>query len=81
MCIRDSIVVSISACHADDPGSIPGRGAFSLSLGACGNDGARMITNRTLILGSWCSGITSALHAEGPGFKSRRIHFFTNCGI
>ena len=25
---RDSIVVSISACHADDPGSIPGRGAF-----------------------------------------------------
>ena len=23
---RDSIVVSISACHADDPGSIPGRG-------------------------------------------------------
>ena len=27
--IRDSIVVSISACHADDPGSIPGRGGFS----------------------------------------------------
>ena len=27
--IRDSIVVSISACHADDPGSIPGRGVFS----------------------------------------------------
>ena len=26
---RDSIVVSISACHADDPGSIPGRGEFS----------------------------------------------------
>ena len=26
--VRDSIVVSISACHADDPGSIPGRGAF-----------------------------------------------------
>ena len=24
--IRGSIVVSISACHADDPGSIPGRG-------------------------------------------------------
>ena len=28
--IRDSIVVSISACHADDPGSIPGRGVFSV---------------------------------------------------
>ena len=26
--IRGSIVVSISACHADDPGSIPGRGAL-----------------------------------------------------
>ncbi len=24
----DSIVVSISACHADDPGSIPGRGGL-----------------------------------------------------
>jgi hypothetical protein len=27
--IRDSIVVSISACHAEDPGSIPGRGTLS----------------------------------------------------
>ena len=26
--VRDSIVVSISACHADDPGSIPGRGVL-----------------------------------------------------
>ena len=26
--IRDSIVVSISACHAEGPGSIPGRGIF-----------------------------------------------------
>ena len=26
--IRDSIVVSISACHVEDPGSIPGRGKF-----------------------------------------------------
>ena len=25
--VLDSIVVSISACHAEDPGSIPGRGA------------------------------------------------------
>ena len=28
--IRVSIVVSIPACHAGDPGSIPGRGAFFL---------------------------------------------------
>ena len=27
--IRGSIVVSISACHAEDPGSIPGRGGVS----------------------------------------------------
>ena len=27
--IRGSIVVSISACHAEDPGSIPGRGVFN----------------------------------------------------
>ena len=25
---RGSIVVSISACHAEDPGSIPGRGVW-----------------------------------------------------
>ena len=29
--IRGSIVVSISACHADDPGSIPGRGVFQVN--------------------------------------------------
>ena len=28
----DSIVVSISACHAEDPGSIPGRGVFFISF-------------------------------------------------
>ena len=27
-----SIVVSISACHAEDPGSIPGRGALFIFL-------------------------------------------------
>ena len=27
---RDSIAVSIPACHAGDPGSIPGRGAFGV---------------------------------------------------
>ena len=24
--------------------------------------------------GTWCSGITSAPHAEGPGFKSQCVH-------
>ena len=27
-------------------------------------------------MGSWCSGITFALQAKGPGFDPRRIHFF-----
>ena len=27
-------------------------------------------------VGSWCSGITSAPHAEGPGFKSQWVQFF-----
>ena len=26
--------------------------------------------------GAWCSGITSASHAEGPGFKSQCVHLF-----
>ena len=26
--------------------------------------------------GMWCSGITSASHAEGPGFEPRRVHNF-----
>ena len=30
--IRGSIVVSISACHAEDPGSISGRGVFLVAL-------------------------------------------------
>ena len=30
--IRGSIVVSIPACHAGDPGSIPGRGVFRSAL-------------------------------------------------
>ena len=29
----------------------------------------------TMIKGTWCSGITSASHAEGPGFKSQCVHF------
>ena len=26
-------------------------------------------------LGAWCSGITSASHAEGPGFNPQCVHF------
>ena len=31
--VRCSIVVSISACHAEDPGSIPGGGTYGLADG------------------------------------------------
>ena len=31
--VRGNIVVSISACHAEDPGSIPGRGSFAAESG------------------------------------------------
>ena len=29
----------------------------------------------TVIKGTWCSGITSASHAEGPGFKSQCVQY------
>ena len=29
-----------------------------------------------VLWGTWCSGITSASHAEGPGFKSQCVHLF-----
>ena len=33
------------------------------------------ISQSPLLTGTWCSGITSASHAEGPGFKSQCVHF------
>ena len=30
---------------------------------------------RLSLLGAWCSGITFALHAKGPGFEPRRLHY------
>ena len=32
-----------------------------------------------LTRGTWCSGITSASHAEGPGFKSQCVHLSKFC--
>ena len=31
--------------------------------------------------GTWCSGITSAPHVEGPGFKSQCVQICTGCAI
>ena len=32
------------------------------------------LSNQELPLGTWCSGITSAQHAGGPGFNPQRVH-------
>ena len=34
-----------------------------------------------LLKGTWCSGITSASHAEGPGFKSQCVHFLMRANV
>ena len=34
-----------------------------------------VVTDPIAAKGTWCSGITSASHAEGPGFKSQCVHF------
>ena len=34
-----------------------------------------------ILSGLWCSGITSASHAEGPGFEPRRVHFVCSPGF
>ena len=54
-----------------------GRAAFSRRLRRLGNEQRpRDVRKRRckFILGTWCSGITSASHAEGPGFKSQCVH-------
>ena len=43
--ISDSIVVSISACHAEDPGSIPSRGSFSAGVAHTAERERRRIKN------------------------------------
>ena len=33
------------------------------------------VTGRYVLLGVWCSGITCASHAQGPGFEPRHLHY------
>ena len=40
---------------------------------ACSRYQCTSIGNLRSQMGTWCSGITSASHAEGPGFKSRCV--------
>ena len=63
-------MVSISACHADDPGSIPGRGVFTLVLISCR---IRLFSGRwqQVEQAVWSSGMIPASGAGGPGFDPR----------
>ena len=54
------------AAAQSDEGSLPACGASPLLDCA---------VFPFILKGTWCSGITSALYAEGPGFKSQCVHF------
>ena len=89
--VRCAIVqlVSIIGSHPSYPGSSPGGGII---VGWCDALGAgfgtlrlvcvqaRVVANTRGVFpvhtGTWCSGITSALHAEGPGFNPKCVHLF-----
>ena len=49
-----------------------------LAMATCGN--VRLSVHRCsaskCFMGTWCSGITSALHAEGPGFNPQCVQTF-----
>ena len=57
--------------------SVPAQ-ASSRSAGStyCRCMGRRVITVRQCTKGTWCSGITSASHAKGPGFKSQCVQIW-----
>ena len=66
--LPSSIVVSISACHADDPGSIPGRGDFVSHR--------RLLECRLLIART--SGLVVKFLVpllRSPGFDSRLVQY------
>ena len=54
-------------CHAVDDPSIPWSPVLSPVLNI----------PRTHLKGLWCSGITSASHAEGPGLNPQQVHIAT----
>ena len=72
--VRCSIVVSISACHAEDPGSIPGGGVSFHVLASCslGKQNGN-ITDAEIFSGMTCIRISKewrnyvSLFASDPG--------------
>ena len=69
--------VRASVLCAESHGFEPRTGQIILfrhaSVNRVGSSARSLVRNVT---GSWCSGITSASHAEGPGFKSQWVHLF-----
>ena len=81
--ILGSIVVSIPACHAGDPGSIPGRGGILPCLSFIKiateeyQSGKDLVPKERLELlqHRWFSGRILACHAGGPGSIPGRCTF------
>ena len=64
------MVVSISACHADDPGSIPGRGVFRVQR----NETMRMQRHvQDGFFGGFGSGLLHLTHANRISFAHPAI--------
>ena len=49
--------------------------ALTTELRELALNGGKVWTALFLSTGTWCSGITSASHAEGPGFNPQCVHF------
>ena len=86
--ITQSVIAQLGERQTEDlkvPGWIPGLGILSLCLehpwqmllGQMALGGKDQLLLVPLLLkGTWCSGITSTSHAEGPGFKSQCVHLY-----
>ena len=73
---RGSIVVSIPACHAGNPGSIPGLGAFFVLVFFF------VSTHTKSILGRVVKALDLSPSGLSPrGFEPRRMHFFFLLGF
>ena len=84
----DRASVGFVAFLQDSPHRGPRWGRWGVRWGVLLRWHARNSSRRPMTLisskssaGTWCSGITSASHAEGPGFKSQCVHFARACGF
>ena len=72
--IRCSIVVSISACHAEDPGSIPGGGVLFAFASLCATHGSWIQANLILRRKLACDSVSERLRrwTRNPLGSARR---------